>query len=220
MPALVVDKVSKHYGTRSVLRDVSFTAKPGELVLVSGRSGSGKSTLMSILAGLKSATSGDVRVGGTDVATMDEEARAAHRLRNLGIVFQDFQLFPDLTVHENVMLPLRLAKRRKDLAAKRAHELLERLGMADRADDFPETLSGGEQQRTSIARALANEPMLVLADEATANLDAANAHNVLKLLQEVAAEGRAVVLASHDPLARGYASVHHTIDDGVLVRTP
>lgn len=208
--------ISMRYGDRTVLDAVSFALPPGTLTVLSGRSGSGKSTLMSVLAGLRRPTTGHVTVGGERLDGMDEEARTRFRLSHIGLVFQDFRLIPDLTVEENVRLPMTLAGKKEARAA--ALHLLETVGMKERAGDFPDTLSGGEAQRTAVARALANKPQVVLADEPTANLDEPNATNVLSLLQSIARSGRTVVVASHDPLALPFADAELALREGRLVR--
>ena len=163
----------------------ALTVAAGEFVAVVGRSGSGKTTLLNLLAGIDRPTSGTVRVAGADLGTLSESGLAAWRGRNIGLVFQFFQLLPTLTVAENVMLPMDFAKtipagQRRD----RALQLLDRVGVADQADKLPATLSGGQQQRAAIARALANDPPLLLADEPTGNLDSATAAAVLELFAE------------------------------------
>ncbi|MBW3583604.1 MAG: ABC transporter ATP-binding protein [Euryarchaeota archaeon] len=212
MPTLTVDRLSKRYGTRTVLKEVSFTLRPGQLTVLSGRSGSGKSTLMNILAGLDTPTSGEVRLGELSYTDMDETTRTWYRLHQVGIVFQSFQLIADLTAEENVRLPLKLAGAKN--AKEKAERLLKELGLGQHLSAFPETLSGGEMQRVAIARALANDPKIVLADEPTANLDDDNARTVLRMLREVATEDRLVLVATHDPLALGYADRRLAIHSG------
>lgn len=186
---------------RHVLQDASLLVDSGTLVVLMGRSGSGKTTLLNLVAGLDRPSRGRVLLEGTDVNALDEHARTDLRLRRIGIVFQKFHLIPELTVDENVRLPMTLA-RRSD-AAQRTGRLLAFFGLASQQDAFPATLSGGEAQRAALARALANEPAVVLADEPTANLDDENAENALAALRRVAQElGTAVLVASHDPQVR------------------
>jgi len=196
-------KVSKTYetpaGKFSALKHVDLEIKPGEFVGIVGKSGSGKSTLLNMVAGIDRPSSGSVAIAGTEIQDMSENKLAAWRGRNVGFVFQFFQLLPTLTAVENVMLPMDFSKtiplkeRRK-----RAVALLDRVAVADHADKLPATLSGGEQQRVAIARALANEPPLVLADEPTGNLDSVTATGILNLFRNLANEGTTVVIATHE----------------------
>jgi putative ABC transport system ATP-binding protein len=175
----------------------------GELVAVVGKSGSGKSTLVNLIAGLDRPTRGTVRVAGTDLGALGESALARWRGRHVGVVFQSFQLLPTLTIAENVMLPIDFAGTLAPAAARaRARALLDEVGIADQADKLPAALSGGQQQRAAIARALANDPPVVLADEPTGNLDSQTAEAVLVLLEGLARAGKTVVAVSH---ARDFA---------------
>jgi putative ABC transport system ATP-binding protein len=199
--ALRAEGLVKRHGAHAVLDGVDLTLEPGDAVLVRGRSGSGKSTLLHLLAGIEVPDAGRVSLAGQDLAALDEAGRARLRLAHVGLVFQHFNLLPDLTAEENVRLPLLLARRDGPAGRARAAQLLAQVGLADQARRFPATMSGGELQRVAIARALANDPAVLLADEPTANLDEANARVVLDLLRGLAGEGRAVLLASHDALA-------------------
>ncbi len=186
-------------GELHALAGVSLTIQAGEVVAIVGRSGSGKSTLVNLIAGIDRPTSGTVRVGGSSVEGMTESARSRWRGRTVGIVFQFFQLLPTLTVRENVMLPIDFAGTLSPARAKdRATELLARVGIESQANKFPSALSGGQQQRAAIARALANDPPLLLADEPTGNLDSQTADKVLSLLSELGARGKTVVLVTHE----------------------
>jgi putative ABC transport system ATP-binding protein len=178
------------------LDHLDLEVAPGTFLAVVGRSGSGKSTLLHLVAGLDRPTSGRVRVAGTELAALDEDGLAAWRGGAVGVVFQSFQLLPTLTVLENVLLPMELVRGRGDRA--RGLELLDQVGVADQAHKLPATLSGGQQQRAAIARALANDPPLVVADEPTGNLDSRTADVVIALLAGLAAAGRTVVLVTHD----------------------
>lgn len=217
---LVVEAVDVHRSFRSgvhALRGVSLTVAAGELVGVHGPSGSGKSSLLHLLAGLDRPDTGTVRFEGRDLAAVGDADRTTLRLHRIGLVLQSFDLLPTLDAADNVAVPAILAGTAPKAARARAVELLGAVGLGDRVDHRPGTLSGGEQQRACVARALINQPALVIADEPTAALDSVAGDGVLRLLQEVAADGRAVVLASHD--ARAIAHAHRSIRlvDGAVV---
>jgi putative ABC transport system ATP-binding protein len=181
----------------TILRDVSFEVSAGEAVAIVGISGSGKSTLLGLLAGLDTPSAGSVEIDGHDLFALDEDGRAALRGRMLGFVFQSFQLLPEFTALENVMLPLELAGDSSARAA--ARDLLERVGMSGRLDHYPKQLSGGEQQRVAIARAFVGRPALLLADEPTGNLDAATGEKIIDLMFELNRERRTtLMLVTHD----------------------
>ena len=199
-----------------VLDGADLDARRGELVAIVGRSGSGKSTLLHLLGGLDRADAGTVEVGGTRLDLLDERGLTSVRRRQVGFVFQAFHLLPELSGLENVLLPARLA-RDGALAASRAQELLTSLGLAEIARRLPTTLSGGEQQRLAVARALINDPLLVLADEPTGNLDETSGAQVLELLRQVADSGRLVVLATHDRGATAVADRVLRLQDGRLL---
>lgn len=184
-------------GVLSILEDVGFRVSRGESLAIMGSSGSGKSTLLGLMAGLDVPTSGQVRLLGHDLFTMDEEARAAVRARHVGFVFQTFQLLPNLTALENVMLPLEL--RGTPQARELAEAGLARVGLESRLHHYPRTLSGGEQQRVSLARAFVQRPDVLFADEPTGSLDAANGAKVADLLfEQVAEQGTTLILVTHD----------------------
>jgi putative ABC transport system ATP-binding protein len=197
---------------------LSLEIAQGEFVAVVGRSGSGKTTLLNLLAGIDRPTSGMVQAAGADLGSLSESGLAAWRGRNVGLVFQFFQLLPTLTVIENVMLPMDFARKipvgeRRD----RAQHLLDRVGIGDQADKLPATLSGGQQQRAAIARALANDPPLLLADEPTGNLDSITAGAVLELFADLNAEGRTIVVVTHEREIRSIAGRQVTLQDGRVV---
>jgi len=193
-----LDNVRKTYGQQVVLDGASLTLDRGRLLAVVGRSGSGKSTLLRLVGGLEAADSGVVRIGGTDFTKLTETERALRRRRDLGFVFQSFNLIPTLTVTENVELPLALNDVAPAETRRRSRELLTELGLSSCLDRFPEDISGGEQQRVAIARAVVHEPKLVLADEPTGNLDAETAHHVLELLLRTCRERSAtLIVATH-----------------------
>jgi ABC-type lipoprotein export system ATPase subunit len=179
-----------------VLDGLDLDVHVGELVAVTGRSGSGKSTLLNVIGGLDRADAGRVEVCGVRLDGAPERTLAPLRRDRIGFVFQAFHLLPELTGFENVLLPTRLDGRRPSV--ERARELVERLGLGAAAERLPAVLSGGEQQRLAIARALVNDPPLVLADEPTGNLDVESGENVLELLRTIADEGRAVLLVTHE----------------------
>jgi putative ABC transport system ATP-binding protein len=184
-------------GELEILKGINLEIKSGETAAIIGASGSGKSTLLGLLAGLDAPTDGDVWIDGTSLAGLDEDGRAALRGRDVGFVFQSFQLLPALTALENVMLPLELQG--DGDAASRAAEFLDRVGLADRAGHYPRQLSGGEQQRVAIARAFAGAPRLLFADEPTGNLDRATGERVADLLFDLnREEGTTLVLVTHD----------------------
>jgi putative ABC transport system ATP-binding protein len=183
-----------------------------------GRSGSGKSTLLNLVAGIDRPTSGEVVVGGAPVGGLDESALAAWRGRNVGVVFQFFQLLPTLTVVENVALPMDLCATRSPRDARaRAMELLAQVGIVDQATKLPASLSGGQQQRAAIARALANDPPVLVADEPTGNLDSRTAESVLGLLRVTAGAGRTVLMVTHERDVAGLVDRVVTLADGRVV---
>ena len=202
-------------GDFTALREVDLRVEAGEFLAVVGRSGSGKTTLLNLLAGIDRATAGTVTVNGTELGPLGESGLARARSQSIGLVFQFFQLLPTLTVRENVMLPMDFAGLSSAAQRRtRATELLERVGIAEQADKLPSTLSGGQQQRAAIARALANDPPVLLADEPTGNLDSATADSVLALFAALAESGKAVVMVTHDRDASGFANRTVTLTDG------
>ena len=202
-------------GPVTAIRDVTLRASPGELLALIGRSGRGKSTLLNLIAGIDVASSGDVQVAGQTIDGRSERTLARWRGANVGVVFQFFQLLPDLTVLENVMLPMDfLGTRPVRQRAEYAMHLLSQVGVADQAQKLPATLSGGQQQRAAIARALANDPHVVTADEPTGNLDTDTATQVLALFTDLAARGTTVVLATHERDIRTLASRVVELRDG------
>ena len=205
---------------RAVLRDVDATIGRGELTVVLGRSGSGKSTLLNLLSGIDLPTAGEVWVAGRNLGALSERERTLFRRRSIGFVFQFFNLIPTLTVEENLLLPLELAGRVDEAAHRRAERLLDRVGLGDRLKSFPDRLSGGEQQRVAVARALAHEPELVLADEPTGNLDLDTGLEVLELLDELVRDrGTTMVMVTHAREVMGIADRVFTVSDGHLEPT-
>lgn len=195
-PVIQTVHLYKRFGTVTALDDVNIAVARGEFVAIMGSSGSGKTTLMNILSCLDTPTEGKVLLNGTDAAALDEEARRAFRARTIGLVFQQFHLLPYLTACENVMLAQYYHSVTDKTAALAA---LERVGLTHRSDHLPKQLSGGEQQRVCIARALINEPEILFADEPTGNLDAENEQTVLRIFAELHAQNRTIVMVTHNP---------------------
>ena len=197
----------------TILHPLDLDVASGRCLAIIGPSGSGKSTLLGLIAGLDSASSGSIAIGGIDITKLDEDALARLRGEKIGFVFQFFHLVPSLTAIENIQVPMEIAGRRD--AAERAQALLDEVGLHDRGHHYPSQLSGGEQQRIAIARALANDPPLILADEPTGNLDSSNGRHVLDLLLQVRrARGVTLVLVTHDPNVAAIADERLVLRDG------
>lgn len=202
---------------REILHGVSGRVEAGETVALLGRSGAGKSTLLNLLAGLARPDDGIIRVAGRDLAGASERERTVLRRRRIGVVYQFFNLIDTLSVWDNVVLPLELDGRADDAGRGRIEDLLTAVGLQDRHDSRPDALSGGEQQRVALVRALANSPDLVLADEPTGNLDAATGESVLALLEDlVDRSGRSLMLATHSAEVAARADRVLRLDDGLL----
>ncbi|MEI7513957.1 MAG: ABC transporter ATP-binding protein [Betaproteobacteria bacterium] len=209
----VCKSVSDSTGTLQILQNIDFALSARETAAIVGASGSGKSTLLSIIAGLDTPTSGTVRLAGDDIFALDEDARAALRARQVGFVFQSFQLMGNLTALENAMLPLELAGR-KD-ARKQAADMLDRVGLSQRMASYPKVLSGGEQQRVALARAFVVKPAVLLADEPTGSLDFATGETVMALMFALNRElGTTLVLVTHDPAIAARCQRRITIEAG------
>ncbi|MBA2565354.1 MAG: ABC transporter ATP-binding protein [Gemmatimonadetes bacterium] len=203
-----------------VLRGVDLEAGRGEFVALTGRSGSGKSTLLNLIAGLEVPDRGSISIEGTELTALDDSRRTIFRRDRIGIVFQFFNLLPVLSALDNVALPGLLAGRPRRAVEARARALLESMGLGARVDAFPEELSGGEQQRVATARALVNDPVLILADEPTGNLDSASSDGTLDLLERLARlDGRTVLMVTHDPAAAARAGRSLTLVDGRVAQT-
>ena len=222
-PVLQTEHLRKHYQmgdtTVRALDGVSLTVGPGEFLALLGTSGSGKSTLLNLIAGLDHPTDGRLRVFDEDLSSMDRKALSVHRRKNVGIIFQSFNLVPSMSAHENVTLAMMFAGAPRAEREKRASALLEAVGLGERQRHRPKELSGGEQQRVAIARALSNDPRILLADEPTGNLDSRTSGEIMHLLQDLnAREGRTVIMVTHDPaLAAKYAHRTVTMLDGAVV---
>ena len=236
--AIHAERASRHYRMGEALiravNDVSLEVRSGEFLALLGASGSGKSTLLNLMAGLDRPTAGSILAQGRDLSKMTSEDLASHRNRTIGIVFQSFQLLPRMTLEENVELPLRLAELPRGDRPARVREALERVGLSARVRHRPAELSGGEQQRAAIARALVNRPAILLADEPTGNLDSKTGEEIMKLIaeinrppaeragslaaQESSVAGRTVVMVTHErALAERYADRIVTLSDGTIL---
>jgi len=200
-----------------VLKNIDFSAEQGEWISIMGRSGAGKSTLMYQMSLLDDPTSGEVYLFGRDTHNMSANEKTLFRLSELGFVFQDYALRPDLTALENVAVPLMMQGKYKKESYSKAETSLERVGLGHRLDNFPSQLSGGEQQRTSIARALAHNPKILFADEPTANLDNESSRTIMRLFQEVHRQGQTIIMVTHE---EEYSSLSERIillDDGKVI---
>ncbi len=197
----------------TILHPLDLRVSPGRFLAVTGPSGSGKSTLLGLIAGLDSPSSGRIAIDGTDITSLDEDRLARLRGQKIGFVFQFFHLVPSLTAFENVMVPMEIAGRSG--AAARASLLLSEVGLTGRGHHYPSQLSGGEQQRIAIARAFANDPLILLADEPTGNLDSVNGRHIIDLLRDVnERRGTTLVLATHDASLAGMAHERLALRDG------
>jgi putative ABC transport system ATP-binding protein len=182
-----------------VLNKISLSIDEGEFFSITGRSGSGKSTLLYQLGLLDHPNSGDIIIDGINVSALDHDGRTEFRLKELGYVFQDYALVPELTAVENTVIPLLMQGLERDSAYQKAENALQKIGMGDRLNSLPNQLSGGEQQRVSIARAIAHDPKIIFADEPTANLDSETADTVMKTFLELNAQGQTIVMVTHEP---------------------
>ena len=218
-PTVVLHNVAKTYdtpaGRHPALLDLDLEIGEGQCVAITGKSGSGKSTLLHLIGGIDRASEGEVMVAGRRLGGLSEDALARWRGRTVGVVFQFFQLLPTLTTAENVMLPMDLCDFRPPGERQaQALRLLDLVGIRDQADKLPSTLSGGQQQRAAIARALANDPRIVIADEPTGNLDSVTARAVLALFRELASRGTTVVIATHEREIGSVADLIVELADG------
>ncbi len=214
----VIKELGQGAGLVRALKGVSVSLNPGELTLLMGPSGSGKTTLLSILGCILGPTSGSIRVAGTPTGNLGPEALAEVRRRHIGFVFQSYNLFPTLSAEENVRLALDVRGRRGRLAADQAREALTKVGLSHKFKSYPGNMSGGEQQRVAVARALASAPSLLLADEPTAALDSENGQSVMQLLSEIAKDkSHAVLAVTHDHRTLPYADRIIHIEDGLIV---
>jgi putative ABC transport system ATP-binding protein len=221
MTPLVVENVRKTYrqGDREVvaLDRVHLTVARGQFLAIMGASGSGKSTLLHLMAGLTSPDSGSIRINDQDITALNDKELTLFRRRQVGLVFQSFNLIPTLTARENMMLPLMLdGKNGAD--ARKVDELLKTLGLGHRGEHRPDVMSGGEQQRVAIGRALVTDPTVILADEPTGNLDSANSRAVCELLRDLSAiHGKTIVMVTHEPAVARYSQEVAVMKDGRLI---
>jgi putative ABC transport system ATP-binding protein len=222
MNLIIAENLKKEYRMGDVavqaIRGVDFAIEPASFVSFVGPSGSGKTTLLNMIGCLDRPTGGRLSILGTDVSGLDTRASAGFRGKNIGFVFQDFNLLPVLTAYENIEYPLVMVQSwTKDKRRQRVEELLEAVGMADQADKRPDQLSGGQKQRVAVARALVTNPKLVLADEPTANLDRATAHRIIELMKRLRDEFRTTfVFSTHDPKIVAEAELIYSLEDGIF----
>ncbi|MCL6579379.1 MAG: ABC transporter ATP-binding protein [Candidatus Bathyarchaeota archaeon] len=198
-------------------RDVSFSVEKGEFTAIGGPSGCGKTTLLNIVGGIDRPTSGKIIVFGEDLSVKDEDFLASFRCHKIGFVFQSYNLVSTLTVAENVAFPMEWARKSEDHIEKWLEELLTTVGLQHRAEHFPSQLSGGEQQRVAFARALANDPPLLLVDEPTGNLDAKTSQKIVQILEKLKSEGKTIIVATHDEQILRLADQKLRLEDGKLV---
>jgi putative ABC transport system ATP-binding protein len=222
MPPLVVQNVTKnfHQGDRTVaaLAGVTLAVERGQFLAIMGASGSGKSTLLHLMAGLANADAGQVLINGQDLGAMSDYDLTLFRRRHIGLVFQSFNLIPTLTAEENVLLPLMLDGKSNGADRGNVAQLLSSLGLSSRKTHRPDAMSGGEQQRVAIGRALVTDPAVILADEPTGNLDSANSKSVCELLRDLSTvHGKTIVMVTHEPSVAAYAQEVAVLKDGKLI---
>ena len=223
MKLVQVRNIRKIYemGSQQVraLNDVSITFEKGDFWAIMGASGSGKSTLMNILGCLDRPSSGKYLLEGNDVSRLNDDALSDIRLKYIGFIFQSFNLIPQLSVQSNIELPLYYQGLDAQQSRDRALEMAERVGLSDRLNHLPTELSGGQMQRVAVARALAANPHIILADEPTGNLDSATGEQIMKILKELNAEGKTIIMVTHEPEIAEYASKRLHMKDGIIDRT-
>lgn len=201
----------------SVLKDINLEISPAKFVVICGPSGSGKTTLLNIIGGIDRPTKGKIIVAEKDLTVQDEDFLSDFRCNNVGFVFQAYNLVSTLTVAENIAFPMEWKQTPEKEVEKRVEELLKTVGLENRANHFPSQLSGGEQQRVAFARALANDPELILADEPTGNLDIKNAQKIIQVLQFLKSQGKTIIVSTHDMQIRELADQVFCLDEGKLV---
>jgi putative ABC transport system ATP-binding protein len=224
MALIEISNLKKHYvsgdDTVEALRGVDLSIDAGEFVTIMGQSGSGKSTLLSVLGGMNHPTAGEVEMAGVKLYALPGERLADFRAENLGFVFQSFHLIPYLTALENVMLPLAIAKMGKIEKSGKSKGALERVGLGNKFDRLPNQLSGGEQERVAIARAIVNNPHILLADEPTGNLDSKTSEEVMVLFRELNRNGQTVVMVTHNSENSNYSDRTIYLKDGIIADGP
>jgi putative ABC transport system ATP-binding protein len=221
MSYIVAEQLVKKYGsgeaTVTAVSDISFQIESGEFIGVMGESGAGKSTLLSIMGAMNAPTSGRFAVDDIDIYSLGQEKQADFRREFLGFIFQSFHLVPYLTVFENVMLPLTIVKKGKSQKRTMVEDALSQVRLLDKADRLPNQISGGEKERVAIARAIVNEPPVLLADEPTGNLDTKTSAEIMELLQNLNTEGMTIIMVTHSPECARYARRIMQVSDGRLV---
>lgn len=220
-PLIELDNVKKYYemgeSTVKAVDGVSIKIEKGDFVAIMGPSGSGKSTAMNLVGSLDLATQGEIYLGGRDIESLEESELAQIRGREIGFIFQSFNLIPNLTAKENVMLPMIFQDTEKEDREEKAEELLKLVELDDRMDHYPNQLSGGQQQRVAIARSLANDPDVILADEPTGNLDTKTGEIVMHFLERLNNEGKTIIMVTHDPdTALAHAKTIYWMKDGKI----
>lgn len=224
-PLIRLRQVVKVYRTAAgdfpALKGLDLDVEAGEFLAITGKSGAGKTTLVNMITGTDTLTSGVVEVGGVNIHQLDENRRALWRGRNLGVIYQSFHLLPNLTLLDNILLPMDFCGLyRRRASRERAMDLLRQMEMADHAYKLPSQISGGQQQRVAIARALANDPPLIVADEPTGRLDSVTAEVIFRIFQQLVAQGKTLVMVTHDRTIAGRVSRMLTIQDGEVLNQP
>jgi putative ABC transport system ATP-binding protein len=221
MNYIIAEELTKKYGSGgaavAAVAGISFLIEQGEFIAIMGESGSGKSTLLGMMGAMNAPTSGRFIVDDIDIYTLGQDQRADFRREFLGFIFQSFHLVPYLTVIENVMLPLAVVKAGKKRKREMAEEALRQVGLVDKAHRLPNQISGGENERVAIARAIVNEPPVLLADEPTGNLDTKTSREIMELLKRLNEKGMTIVMVTHSPDCAGYAQRIMRVSDGLLV---
>jgi putative ABC transport system ATP-binding protein len=219
-PVVVAAQLCKAYKMDEteveVLKEINLTVKKGQFVAIYGPSGAGKTTLLNLISGIDKPTSGKITVFDLDLAEQNEDALADYRCNQVGFVFQSYNLISTLTVGENIAFPMEWKRTAPAEIKKKVAQLIQTLGLQHRANHFPAQLSGGEQQRVAFARALANDPPLLLADEPTGNLDTKNGQKIIQILQTLKAEGKTIIVSTHDSEIMPLADLKFYIEDGKL----
>lgn len=222
-PAICAIDLCKEYQIEDacvdVLKKINLTVQKGQFVAIYGPSGAGKTTLLNLISGIDKPTTGKIYVFGQNIAEQNEDALADYRCNQVGFVFQSYNLISTLTVAENIAFPMEWKRVPSDAISKRVADLVQTFGLAHRVNHFPAQLSGGEQQRVAFARALANDPPLLLADEPTGNLDTKNGHKIIQILQSLKGEGKTIIVSTHDVDILPLADLKLYLDEGKLANS-